>query len=153
MVNGLIEQSGIVPQSTDQAHAGGDSGQLPLLEEKPQRFGNDIVDGCKVAAGHLGKDRAFQIVRQAYRHGKQLPHDGVYHSFVPACHREAIQGEIGVAAAGVGSIFPGTWARSRLIVMIQRPLGDDVVGTPLNVNGLLLPGPQDGDPGSFERCK
>jgi len=56
-------------------------------------------------------------------------------------------------AAGVSSFFAGTGARSKLMVMIQEPLGDDVAWTPLKADGPLLPGPQNGDPGSFERCK
>ena len=56
-------------------------------------------------------------------------------------------------AVGVSSVFPGRGSRSRLIVMIQKPLTDDAIRRPSKMDRPALPGPQHRDPGSLDRCK
>ena len=45
---------------------------------------------------------------------------------------------------------PGQGSRSRLIVMIQEPFRDDVIRTPLKVDGPALPGAQEWNPTSLK---
>ena len=53
-------------------------------------------------------------------------------------------------AVGGSSFSPERGSRSRLIVLIQEPFSDDVIQTPLKVDGSALPGAQEGNPTSLK---